>query len=257
MNRYFLFFLLFCGFLSQSCLKIKKQTYFQGSISDTAAKVFNNPILSYQLRPGDVLYIKILSPEPRLSSFFNTEPEGVNVQATPNNLYIKGYLVNDTGYVALPILGTIKAMGLTLDAFKASVTEKVEQMVSTSTVIVKFASFKITVMGEVKGPGVVFFTNERVTVLEALSSAGDLTDFGKRSNIQVIRNFVDGHFEKATLDLNNINVVYNPYFYLQPNDVVYVSPNKSGVAKFNTASLTLLFASVSTILLVLNFISRN
>lgn len=253
-----LLLLAFLSFiLATSCISIKKQTYFQGDITHSQSDSFNNPIKNYLLRPGDVLYIKIISIDPRLSVFFNTDQgNSATIQSTAGNLYIQGYLVNDSGYVELPILGLFTAKGKTLSEFKSILTTSVNSMVPTSTVIVKMASYKITITGEVLKPGLVYFTNERVSIIEALASSGDLTLYGKRSNIEIIRQHIDGTFEKGHLNLNDINAIYSPWFYLQPNDIVYVPPTKTLAAKTNTTNLTLAFAGISSLLLILSFITK-
>lgn len=251
------FCLFFLVMLLNSCLNIKKQTYFRGDLTNVAADTFNNPISRYELRPGDVLYIKIISLDPRLSAFFNIDQgANVNTQATPSNLYIKGYSVNDTGYVELPVLGIFKAQGLTLAKFKSNVETLVNQMVASSTVIVKMATFKVSVVGEVNQKGYTYFPNERVSIIEALASAGDITVYGKRSNVEIIRQHLDGTYEKGVVNLNDINVVHSPYFYLQPNDIVYVPPTRTLATKYNVANVTLFLASVSTLLLILNYVSK-
>jgi len=258
MRRNHLFLILTLFLLAASCISIKKQTYFHGDITQSEADSFSNPIQNYLLRPGDVLYIKIISIDPRLSTFFNTDmgTGGTSIQANPANLYIQGYLVNDSGYVELPILGNMLAKGQTLTQFRSNLSEKVNAMVSTSTVIVKFTSFKVSVLGEVARPGESYFSNERVSILEALASVGDLTITGKRSQIEVIRQHLDGSFEKGMLDLNDINVVHSPYYFLQPNDIVYVPPTRTASAKFNVMNLSVAFGGIAALVLILTYFKK-
>ncbi|WP_018343046.1 polysaccharide biosynthesis/export family protein [Cytophaga aurantiaca] len=258
MGKLHLFLILTLFLLAASCISIKKQTYFHGDITTSSTDSFSNPIKYYQLRPGDILYIKIISVDPRLSAFFNTDmgTSGGNVQVTPGNLYIQGYLVNDSGYVELPILGDIEAKGKTLNEVRADVTQQVNAMVSPSTVIVKFASFKVAVLGEVTRPGDAYFSNERVSILEALASVGDLTLTGKRSQIEVIRQHLDGSFERGILNLNDVNVVHSPYYFLQPNDIVYVPPTRTLASKFNLTNLSIAFAGISALVLILTYLNK-
>lgn len=258
MRKHHLFLIVALFFSAASCISIKKQTYFHGDITTSSTDSFSNPIKNYLLRPGDILYIKIISIDPRLSAFFNTDmgTGGSNIQATPGNMYIQGYLVNDSGYVELPILGNIQAKGRTLSQVRTELSEKVNAMVSTSTVIVKFASFKIAVVGEVMKPGDAYFTNERVSIIEALSTAGDLTLTGKRDQIEIIRQHLDGSFEKGVLNLNDVNVVHSPYFYLQPNDIIYVPPTRTLASKFNLTNLSIAFAGISALVLILTYLNK-
>jgi len=258
MRRNHLFLILTLFLLAVSCISIKKQTYFQGDITTSQTDSFSNPIKSYLLRPGDVLYIKIISIDPRLSAFFNTDMglSSGNVQSSPSNLYIQGYLVNDSGYVELPILGSIEAKGKTLAHFRSDLSVVVNNMVPASTVIVKFTSFKVSVLGEVVKPGETYFTNERVSILEVLGAAGDLTLTGKRSQIQIIRQHLDGSFEKGIINLNDVNVVHSPYYFLQPNDIVYVPPTRTVSAKFNLTNLSIAFAGISALVLILTYLKK-
>ena len=102
-------------------------------------------------------------------------------------------------------------------------------------------------------PGDTYFTNERVSIIEALASVGDLTMTGKRSQIEVIRQHLDGSFEKGTLNLNDVNVVHSPYYFLQPNDVVYVPPTRTLASKFNLTNMSIAFAGISALVLILTY----
>jgi polysaccharide export outer membrane protein len=257
MKNYYIIITLFLFYPLTSCISLKKQTYFQGTLENPDSTVFSNPIKNYLLRPGDVLFIKIISIDDRLSSFFNVDHGGnQNIQGTTASTYLQGYLVNDSGYIELPILGKFNAKGIPLENLREQLSKEVNQMVSTSTVIVKMATIKIVVSGEVQRPGQVFFNNERVSIIEALASSGDLTMFGNREKVEIIRQKIDGKFERGFLNLKDINVVHSPYFYLQPNDIIYVPPTRASTAKFNSSNISLFLAGISTLILVFSFVTR-
>ena len=110
--------------------------------------------------------------------------------------------------------------------------------------------------GEVVRRGDQFFFNERVSIMEAIASAGDITPYGRRNKVEVIRQNINGSFHKEVLDLMDANVVFSPYFYLQPNDIVNVPASRTFVTKFNVQNLALIFASITTLILVLNYVQK-
>jgi polysaccharide export outer membrane protein len=143
-----------------------------------------------------------------------------------NSGSVEGYNVNAAGNIDLPIIGSIKAAGSTITQLQSSVTEKVGQYVKDPVVNIKFAQFNINVLGEVHSPGVKNFQSDNVTIIDAISAAGDLTDYGKRDEITVIR-AENGKRRYHKLDLRNAKVFQSPAYQLQPNDLVYVGATKN------------------------------
>ena len=135
-------------------------------------------------------------------------------------------MVDKNGNISLPILGTIKVAGLTTFEAKAAVKERAEKFFKDPDVQLRFANFTITVLGEVAHPSSFIIPNERISVLDALGLAGDLTIYGRRDNVLVIRDN-NGKKELSRLNLNSSDIFQSPFFYLTQNDIVYVQPNKS------------------------------
>ena len=135
------------------------------------------------------------------------------------------YLVDSKGDITMPVLGTLHVGGLTTEQIQQLVTEKVSIDVDNPTVIVKMVNFHVNVAGEVRTPGVVNVTRERFSVLDALSSAGDLTEYGERSNVLLVRE-ENGKRTAHRINLNSSDILTSPYFYVQQNDYIYVTPNK-------------------------------
>lgn len=254
--------LLFSLLIMQSCIVTHKQRYFVTNSSDstatdsttTTAAVSN--FSNYKIRSADVLSIKILSIDPVITALFNVEdPTSNNGQTTPGSLYMKGYIVNDSGYVYVPHLGNIHVEGISLAEVQVKVQELVNQNFKNASVIVKFASFKVSVLGEVNHPGYYYFYNEKVSMLEGLAMAGDMTIVGNRKNIRLIRE--EGGVNKIHhLNINDENVLFSEYFYLMPNDIIYVEPTRTAAAKYNTANLTLIFTAISLTILILNYTNK-
>lgn len=193
--------------------------------------------LELKIQPEDLLRITVHSFDPLAAAPFNIEPEGQNLQignqigqAGGNSLELfMGYFVDQEGFIDFPVLGRIEVAGLTLDQAKFKIYELLQPYLRDAVVNMRFLNFKITVLGEVNAPGAVRLTNKRVTLLEAIGMAGDLSNYANRTNVLVIRE-KEGSRQYARLDLQSAEIFTSPYFYLQQNDVVYVEPIRARVA---------------------------
>jgi polysaccharide export outer membrane protein len=139
------------------------------------------------------------------------------------------YLVDNEGYINFPVVGKIHVQGLTKPECEELIKSKIVPYLSateTPVVTVRMSSYRVTVIGEVGHPTVIPVTTEKMSILEALASAGDLTIYGKRENILLIRESETGEKSVHRLNLNDANIINSPYYYLQQNDIVYVEPNK-------------------------------
>jgi polysaccharide export outer membrane protein len=143
-----------------------------------------------------------------------------------------GYLVSNGGTIEFPVLGTIKAAGLTKEQLKETITKKlVDQKLLTDPIVtVRFLNFRVTVLGEVNHPGELSVPSEKISLLEAIGLAGDLTIYARRDNVLVIRENENGDKEIKRIDLNSKELLSSPYYYLRSNDIVYVEPNKARIA---------------------------
>ena len=194
--------------------------------------------MELKIQPEDLLRITVHSFDPLAAAPFNIEPEGQNNmqmavqggQGGSNSLELfMGYFVDQEGAIDFPVLGRIEVAGLTLEQAKFKIYDLLQPYLSDAVVNMRFLNFKITVLGEVNAPGTVRLTNKRVTLLEAIGMAGDLSDYANRTNVLVIREQA-GSRQYARLDLQSADIFSSPYFYLQQNDVVYVEPIKARVA---------------------------
>jgi polysaccharide biosynthesis/export protein len=245
-----IFLFLTVIFFLSSCVDQKQLAYFhkdEGQ-SDTilAAKAYVPKIQS-----GDILNISIGSLNPLASSFFNpfsnmpvtgdngsasssgSASSGVSGSTTQLvQSSAPGYLVDASGTIDLPLIGTIKITDLTTKEAKDLIKEKLKFYLKEPAVSVRFLNYKISVLGEVLHPSVYVIPNESITLPEAISIAGDITLFGKRNNILVIRNN-NGKKEFGRVNLNNREVFNSPYYYLHANDIVYVEPSKGRAAQLD------------------------
>ena len=146
-----------------------------------------------------------------------------------NNPSLQGYLVDPNGYVDFPVLGKMKLSDRTIEEAQTLIAEKLVPYLNNPVIIMRFLNFRLTVLGEVNKPGTISVQGERITILEALGQAGDLTPYSNREKIMVIRE-QEGKREFGYIDIHSPEIFQSPYFYLQQNDIVYVEPTKAATA---------------------------
>lgn len=219
-------------FLISSCSS-QRMVYFN-DLPDTAefewmAAEFTQPVI----QQDDILSIDIQTVDPTNAAAVNqgTTMQLIGASSGQNigNQQVTGFLVDRKGMVSIPMFGEIEVAGLTTQQAREVITEKVAVYYKEPTVQVRFANYKITVLGEVAKPATYTVPNEKVTLLDALGMAGDLTIYGKRDNVLLIRE-ADGAKEFIRFDLNSARMFESPYFYLKQNDVIYVEPGKGRAA---------------------------
>ena len=254
---------IFIGVFMISCIPKKDLVYFQGK--PRVVKAVNRAVdKSYQLQVNDIIDVKIKAEDSKLVSLFNrTESQnlqGTN-QFTPESLYFSSYSIDTQGNIRLPYLGTLNVLGYT----EKQVREKIEvelgkffKDVSDIFVTVKLAGIRFTVLGEVGLPGTVVLFQNQVSIIEAIANAGDITLTGDRKRVVIMRENMEGA-KKITLNLTDASVFNSAYFYIQPNDIIYVEPLKqkswgtgtTGAQTFSTL-ISVLSLVTTTILLVRN-----
>lgn len=236
--------------LVSSCVSTKKMVYFQAPPEEFG---LSEEILSYEpkIQPGDLLTIHVSGIDPLAAATFN-----IYESTGTANLKLLPYLVNKEGTIHFPVIGTIAAKGLTtLELTKYLETHLKEYLVKP-IVNIRLINFKISVMGDVKSPGAYTIANERITIVEALVLAGDLTIQGKRKNVLLIRE-VDGKRTFISMDLRNRDLFKSPYYYLMQNDVIYVEPNKAKINSSAVGSSTgIILSSISTLISLIAILTR-
>ena len=254
-NTLYAFFFLV---LMASCYSTKKTTYFRGLEDMTiTTKLENEPPIIHK---NDLLSITVSSLNPDASEVFNNNASSGGTTHAGTMTQAFGYLVDVDGNIQFPILGNIKAEGLTQKQLKNIILSQIvaKHLLLDPIVIVRFLNFRVSIMGEVETPGVYNIPNEKVTLLEALALAGDVTVFAKRDNVLLIRE-ENGERILVRLDMSSSEIFYSPYYYLKSGDVVYVEHNKAKVAAskpigpwlgaiFSGSSLMILILSKTTLL---------
>jgi len=250
----FCFFVISAVFLF-SCTSQKKMIYLQ-HLSETDSLLHNSyGEETYRIQPGDVIFVRISSLNKDINEIFNSSDFVTSSYINEISLYYKGYLVSDEGKIEMPVLGRIEVANRTLNEIQQLIQNKTMEYFKEVYVTVKYGGFKITVLGEVRHPGVFYFYNNKITLLEALGQAGDLNEFGNRENILLLRTNNKG-IENKRINLLDKNIIKSPYFYLQPNDVIYVEPIKTKAWKLNSANVSIILSSISTLILVISFVLK-
>ena len=234
-----IFILAAFAVLLGSCSTNKNNlSYFQDIDIDSFAAALKTETVEPKIEPFDELNITVNSSHPELSAQYNlpmvnpiSVKEGFINYSTPAQAT---YIVSKDGNITMPVLGEIHVAGMTTDQLADFLVKKISAEIEDPTVIVNLLNFKINVAGEVTKPGQYVINDKRVSILDALSLAGDLTPYGERSNILLVREN-DGQRNVYQVDLTNPDILSSPIFYLKQNDYVYVAPNKirSDNAKYN------------------------
>jgi polysaccharide export outer membrane protein len=243
----------YCSLLT-SCGSTKSVPYFQNVLdSGTSKLAVNNVFHEPTIQPDDILSISIFTIDPATSMVVNqlgSQSFGGMVSiAGSANPSASGFLVDKNGEIQLSVIGKVKLLGLTTFQARDLIQERAAKSYNSPNVQVRYSNFKVTILGEVSRPATYTVPNEKVTVLDALGLAGDLTIYGKRENVLLIRDN-NGEKQFARLNLNSNELFNSTFYYLKQNDVIYVEPNKGKAASLNVAR-TQTIALIGTALTVL------
>ena len=242
----------FCTLLLASCTSYKNVPYLQNpEVVNSYTEVL--PMYDAKIMPKDLLTITVNTSDPEAAAPFNLSVQSAINTGRTNSLYsqptLQQYLVNNDGTIDFPVLGRLKIGGLTKNQAEDLIREKLgDYLKEVPIVTVRMSNYKIAVLGEVARPGMFTVSNEKVNIFEALAMAGDLTIWGVRDDVKLIREDAQGKREIISLNLNNAEIVTCPYYYLQQNDIVYVNPNKTKAKNSDIGQSTSLWFSATSIL---------
>lgn len=225
MHRVVLFLLISCFFTS--CIPTKDLIYLQGDKDSQSPVVNALAEKPYRLHAHDMLAITINASEKELLDIFKTSEDARTNMNSEIMLYFNSYIVDEHGNIRLPILNEVNVLGYTIEEVQKTIEKRLLEEYFTDRanlfVTVKLGGFRYTTNGEVGSPGTVTLYQNRVTIMDAIANSGDITLTGDRKNVLLIRH-TDSGIEMHTLDLTKTDVMNSPYFYLQPNDYIYVKP---------------------------------
>lgn len=245
-------FMLLAVVLLASCTSYKSVPYLQNSDEINPDYATLQPY-DARIMPKDLLTITVNTTDPQAAAPFNLTTQTPYNVAQNNTVTaqpaLQQYLVDNSGNINFPVLGSLHLGGLTKNQAEALITERLgAYLKETPVVTVRMVNYKISVMGEVAHPGTFTVNNEKINVLEALAMAGDLTIYGIRDNVKLIREDEQGRRSIYTLNLNDANLVLSPYYYMQQNDILYVTPNKAKAKNSDIGNSTTLWVSATSIM---------
>ena len=247
-KKTFLYLLIAIPFLLGSCAMNKKIPYFRGLEStDSVVGVSQHEA---RICPDDMLSITVSGIDPEAVAPFNLpvvaylSPNSDKLYQTPT---FQPYLVDVNGFINFPVLGKVKIGGLKKSEAHTHLKSLLDVYLKDPIITMQFMNYKITVLGEVSRPGSYTINNERISLMEALGLGGDMTVFGRRDNVLLIRENSGGSKAFVRIDLNSTELLSSPYYYLQQNDVLYVEPNKTRLSSAASVNVSLYLSALSTL----------
>ena len=244
-----------------SCGSVKNIAYIQNSDSVNYEK--SQYLYDAKIMPKDELTISVNTTDPEVSLPYNLLMQDAYQQGrsvASGGGILMPYLVDNEGCINFPVIGRLHVAGLTKRQCERMIQEKIKPFLAENEnpiVTVRMSSYSISVLGEVAHPGSYLVSREEINVFEALAQAGDLTIYGVRDRVKLIRKNPDGQKEVHTLNLNDAGIVNSPYYYLQQNDILYVEPNKVKAQNSSVGSMTTLWFSATSILISLTSLMYN
>ncbi|MFY7811120.1 MAG: polysaccharide biosynthesis/export family protein [Flavobacterium sp.] len=242
-----------------NCIPQKELIYLQDNGNQENESITINPINPYQVQINDILSINIKTIEPKFNNYFSVKDNSQNTIQNDQSLYFNGYTIDNHGKVRIPLIGDVLVLGLTLE----EVRKKIETILlkeyftkeSGLFVDVKLSGIRVTINGEINSPGTKILYFDKINVLEAIANSGDITMLGNRKEVLVIRQTPIGT-KTGQLDLTDKNVINSPFFYIQPNDYIYIKPLKqkswgTGTTGIQSVTTVISVLSLATTLFVL------
>ena len=230
-----------------SCVPQEKMLYLKEAqmiAENQSINYINERTIDYKLQPGDNLYIRFINTiDERSASALAVDFSGRS-SSTDASIYLQSYTLDEEGCIELPLTGKIELKNLTVDEAKARLQTEVDKFVNQTTIILKLSNFNLTVLGEVTRPGMYKVYQSQINLFEAMALAGNMTNFAKKSDVKIIRQ-TDNGSEILTVDMGQADILSSPYYYLKPNDIIYVEPLKIKQWGFTTFPYSTVFSILS------------
>ena len=232
-----------------SCVPQKKMLYLkeaQMATENLSNEYVNDRTVDYKLQPGDNLFIRFINTiDERSAASLAGETSARSYAMTSDaSIYLQSYTLDEDGCIELPLTGKMELKNLTVDQAKDKMQTEINKFVNQTTLIVKLSNFNLTVLGEVNRPGMYKVYQSQINLFEAMAMAGDMTNFAKKSDVMIIRQ-TDHGSEIVTVDMGQADILSSPYYYLKPNDIVYVEPLKIKQWGFTTFPYSTVFSIVT------------
>jgi polysaccharide biosynthesis/export protein len=251
-------YILIVLFCLSACVSQKRITYFQ-QIDPTDPTVIKVQEPSeHKAQPGDILYIHVQSIDPKAAAFINgpeTQVDNSNVLYSEQGIYFTGYEVDEDGMISLPVLDSMHVQGLTIDQVAQLITDSLHGYIDSPVVTVKLSNFRVAVFGEVQNPGSFTFFSSRVTIFQALAQSRP-GDFANLKSAVITRQTAPGEVTIQRVDLTGSDIVASQYYYLQPNDQIYLEPLPAKRFGFKDFPYALLLSVVNTAIIIFSVFKK-
>lgn len=253
---------LLMAMLFASCVPQKKMLYLKDAQmlgENQSINYVNDRSINYKLQPGDNLYIRFVNTiDERSMVLLNGDvSRGLSSDAS---IYLQSYTIDEEGFIEMPLLGKIELQNLTVDEAKDRLQTELNKYINQTTIIVKLSNFNLTVLGEVNRPGMYKVYQAQINLFEAISLAGNMTNFAKNEEVKIIRQ-TDNGSEVITVDMGSADILASPYYYLKPNDIIYVEPLKIKQWGFTTfpysTVLSVISLAFTAIMMFISFKRNN
>ena len=243
-----------------SCVPYKKMLYLKDAqmvTENQSANYVNERNVDYKLQPGDNLYIRFINTidERNAAALAGDNTSRTYSTSSDASIYLHSYTLDEEGCIELPLTGKIELKNLTVDEAKARMQTEVDKFVNQTTIIVKLSNFNLTVLGEVAKPGMYKVYQSQINLFEAVSMAGNMTNFAKKNEVKIIRQ-TDTGSEIHIVDMGQADILSSPYFYLKPNDIVYVEPLKIKQWGFTTFPYSTVLSIVTLAITLFNLLKK-
>ena len=237
---------LLMAMLFASCVPQKKMLYLkeaQMAAENQSINYVNERSINYRLQPGDNLYIRFINTvDERTAAAMSGE--STRSLSSDASIYLQSYTLDEEGYIEMPLVGKIELLNLTVDEAKDRLQTVLDKYINQTTIIVKLSNFNLTVLGEVNRPGMYKVYQSQINLFEAISLAGNMTNFANKEDVKIIRQ-TDNGSEILTVDMGVADILSSPYYYLKPNDIIYVEPLKIKQWGFTTFPYSTVLSIVS------------
>lgn len=221
--------------------------------SDTLTSFNNERKIDYRVQPGDNLYIRVVTLDEKTTLLLNPLSSGNSNIGSDASVYLNSYNVNEGGYLDFPMTGEILIKNMNIEEVKNILQEKLQVYMKEFVVIVKLVNYNITLLGEVNRPGQYKVYQDNINLFEAVSMAGDLSDFANRNTVAIIRQNKTGS-EVVYVDMTKRDILLSDYYYLKPNDIVYVQPVKGKQFTFANFPYGVVFGAITSTILILDYV---
>ena len=240
--------------LLNACVTNKKTTYLQ-EYKESNYPTEYSPPEHYLLQTNDNLYVKVNTPDPTLALLFNIIPQTGAITTNEQTTQLMSYAIDLDGNVDLPYIGKIHVLEKTLAEAKEMIADELKDYVADASVIVRLVNTYVTVLGEVRAPGTYLLYKDRLNVFQAIALAGDISEYGDRYKVRIIRQTNEGPIVKE-FDLTDKNITSSEFYYVFPNDVIYAKPMKGKFFAMNTFPFALILTSITTLILLSSYITQ-